>query len=248
LAIILHIDTATEFASVCLSDYTNIVSFESNDEQQNHASFLQPAIKKIMQEAKIDLRNIDAISVTNGPGSYTGLRVGLSSAKGLCFALNKPLITLNTLEVMAMASINQELGIGNLELENTLTIGEDSNKFELPSSNLLFCPMIDARRMEVFTGLYTNGLISIKDTQPLILNEDSFSDYLKSETIIFSGSGAAKAKTCITSSNAIFLSVQHSAKNMLTLSLKKFQENNFSDIAYTSPDYGKEFYTIPSKK
>ncbi len=225
MPIILHIDTATEFASVCLSDDTKILSFEANQEQKNHASFLQPAIQKMMLASKIYLKDIDAVSVTNGPGSYTGLRVGLASAKGLCFALNKPLITLSTLEIMATASI------------------EENNQ-----SEFLYCPMIDARRMEVFTALYTKELILVKDAQALILDENSFADYLKSHTIVFSGSGAKKAKTIINSMLAKFSEVQHSAKNMITLSLHKFSENNFSDIAYASPNYGKEFYTIPPKK
>ncbi len=224
MPIILHIDTATAFASVCLAENDIVIAFEANEEQNNHASFLQPAIKKMMLDWKIDLKDIDAISVTNGPGSYTGLRVGLASAKGLCFALNKPLITLSTLEAMVTASI------------------KENNHAEL-----LYCPMIDARRMEVFTALYTNELIFVKNAQPLILDENSFSDYLKNQTIIFSGSGAEKAKKIFQSINAKFTDVQHSAKNMIALSLKKFQENNFSDIAYTSPNYGKEFYTIPPK-
>ncbi len=225
MPIILHIDTATEFASVCLSDDDKILAFEANQEQKNHASFLQPAIQKMMLASKIHLKDIDAISVTNGPGSYTGLRVGLASAKGLCFALNKPLITLSTLEIMATASI------------------EGNNQ-----SEFLYCPMIDAKRMEIFTALFTNELILVKDTQPMIIDENCFADYLKKQTIIFSGSGAEKAKSIIKSSNAIFSDVHHSAKNMIALSIHKFQKNNFSDIAYTSPNYGKEFYTIPPKK
>ncbi len=224
MAIILHIDTATEFASICLSDGLNILGFEAHQEQKNHASFLQPAIKKMMQEAKVDLKNIDAISVTNGPGSYTGLRVGLASAKGLCFALQMPLITLNTLEVMATAAI------------------EENN-----NSDFLYCPMIDARRMEVFTALYTNELTLIKDIQPLILEEKSFSDYLKTEKIIFSGSGAVKFKSIEDSENAVFSEVQHSAKNMLSLALNKFNKKEFADVAYASPNYGKEFYTTAKK-
>ena len=262
MAIILHIDTATEFASVCLSDKLNILAFEANIEQKNHASFLQPAIKKIMQEMNISLIDIDAISVTNGPGSYTGLRVGLASAKGLCFALNKPLILLNTLEVMAEASKDWLMTIGEKDLENeekiltnieqrilnkeVLTRNKTNEKQE--TSTTLFCPMIDARRMEVFTALFTSELIYVKSTHPLILDENKFADYLKNQTIIFSGSGAEKAKLIFKSTNAKFSNVQHSAKSMIAIALNKFKDKSFSDIAYATPNYGKEFYTIPSKK
>ncbi len=225
MAIILHIDTATEFASVCLSDNLKILVFECNQEQKNHASFLQPAIKKMMLDANIDLKNIDAISVSNGPGSYTGLRVGLASAKGLCFTLNKPLITLHTLEVMAVASI------------------EENNH-----SNFLYCPMIDARRMEVFTALFTSELVLVKETCSIILSEKSFADYLKNQQIIFSGSGAEKAESIIHSNHATFSRIQHSAKSMISLAYKKFLLKDFNDVVYTIPNYGKEFYTIAAKK
>lgn len=133
MPLILHIDTATNYASICISKDDVVLGFEENAEQKNHASFLQPAIKAMFAKCNFNLSDIDAVAVTNGPGSYTGLRVGLASAKGLCFALNKALILLNTLQVMAAASI-------------------ESKKEE--DIDILFCPMIDARRMEVFTALY----------------------------------------------------------------------------------------------
>ena len=136
MAFILNIDTATEYAGVCISDAGNILAKEESNEQKNHAIFVQSAIKKILSELALKPVSIAAIAVTQGPGSYTGLRVGLASAKGLCYALNKPLILINTLEVMALASI-----------EATKISGTDISKF-------LFSPMIDARRQEVFTALY----------------------------------------------------------------------------------------------
>ena len=226
MPLILNIDTATEFASICLSRNGVVIGFEENKEQKSHASFLQPAIKKMMYDVQCTLYDVDAIAVTNGPGSYTGLRVGLSSAKGLCFALNKPLILLNTLKVMAN--------------------GISKNEGEV--SNLVFCPMIDARRMEVFTALYNKNLEYLLQPTAMILDEISFVEVLSNNKIIFSGSGSEKFKEITKNNNAIFTNVQYSAKNMVQLSEQMFAEKQFADLAYSSPDYCKEFYTPMGKK
>lgn len=231
MALILNIDTATEFASVCISNENEIIAYEENLEQKSHASFLQPAIKKAMDNIQLAMKDIDAIAVTNGPGSYTGLRVGLASAKGLCFALNKPLILLNTLEVMAFASI-EELEIRNKELVN----------------QTLFCPMIDARRMEVFTALYDKDLNALIAPCAMILDSQSFADELAKNKIVFSGSGSSKLQELNFGNNAITSNVLYSAKNMIELSLKKYQQKDFADLAYSTPDYHKEFYTPMGKK
>lgn len=234
MALILNIDTATEFASVCVSNENEIIAFEENLEQKGHASFLQPAIKKIFDEYEVLLDDLDAISVTNGPGSYTGLRVGLASAKGLCFALNKPLMLLNTLDVMALASI-EEFGIQTSNI-----------KHQTP--NLLFCPMIDARRMEVFTALYDKDLKSKLPPCAMILDPQSFAEELRNNTIVFSGSGSSKLQELNFGGNAIVSTVQYSAKNMTQLSLAKYRNNDFADLAYSAPDYHKEFYTPMGNK
>jgi len=146
----------------------------------------------------LQLKDIDAIAVTNGPGSYTGLRVGLSSAKGLCFALNKPLILLNTLEVMALASIEQ------------------------PENSTLFCPMIDARRMEVFTALYDRNLSVVIAPCAMVLDNQSFIDKLANNKIVFSGSGSSKLQELNLGDNAIISSIQYSAKIWCNFHLKIF--------------------------
>ena len=247
MPLILNIDTATEFASICLSRDAVVIGFEENKEQKNHASFLQPSIKKLMEISEWDLSDIDAISVTNGPGSYTGLRVGLASAKGLCFALNKPLILLNTLEVMGLASRIMGLGIGNLELgkdEQTRNTTNDKQQ----TRNLLFCPMIDARRMEVFTALYDAELNEILKPTAMILDNNSFSNELANYQIMFSGSGSFKMKELQLNNNASFSGVQYSAKDMIALSEKMFEQKMFADLAYAAPNYHKEFYTTAIKK
>ena len=222
MSLILNIDTATEYASVCLSKGNLVLAFRENNIQQTHASFLQLAIQQLLIDSNIELAAINAIAVTIGPGSYTGLRVGLASAKGLCFALNIPLITINTLDVLANAIIQSD---------------------DFSSKNKLICPMIDARRMEVFTALFTENLASLSPTQSVILNEKSFEQELLNNSIIFCGSGAKKFADIIQNSKAEFDYTKHSAKNMISLALQKFETNSFSSIAYTTPLYGKEFYS-----
>jgi len=218
MALLLNIDTATEQAGVCLSKDGEILALEETPGQKNHASFIQPAIQRVMQASGHNLSSIDAVAVTAGPGSYTGLRVGLSTAKGLCYALGKPLIMINTLEVMATASI--------------LANGEE---------NVLFCPMIDARRMEVFTALYTANRQTILPPTAMVLNETSFQNELSSTTIIFSGSGSTKAKI-IQHPNAVFCNTQYSVKHLAVLALLSYNASRFASLAYSEPFYLKEFY------
>lgn len=242
MSLILNIDTATDFASICLSKDNDVLCYAENREQKNHASFLQPAIQNLVQNAGYTLNNIDAIAVTIGPGSYTGLRVGLASAKGLCFALNKPLIALNTLQVIANSVV------GNLELVISKNTIMPNSQFPIPNSQFLFCPMIDARRMEVFTALYNANLNEVLPTQALILDEKSFAVELMENKMVFCGNGSDKFQNILKNNNASFSSVEYSAKNMVSLSYKKFMEKDFADLAYSSPFYGKEFYTTTPKK
>jgi tRNA threonylcarbamoyladenosine biosynthesis protein TsaB len=182
-----------------------------------------------MEAAGHALTSIDAVAVSNGPGSYTGLRVGLSTAKGIAYALDKPLILVNTLVVIAAAAIR-----------NVMTM----------SSNALaplFCPMIDARRMEVFTAVYDRELKEILAPCPMILNESSFDKLLQQHSIVFTGSGSEKFKTVIENNNAIFLNIQHDAGHMSTISEKLYLLKSFADKAYSEPYYLKEFFTPAGK-
>ncbi len=223
MALLLNIDTATEYASVCLSEDDKIVSILESRDQKNHASFIQPAIEKICQTTGIKLKDLNAISVTSGPGSYTGLRVGLSSAKGLCYALNKPLILVNTLEVMVQAA---------------MAAYQAANE-----DNILFCPMIDARRMEVFTAIYDKHFQFIMPPCALILTENSFEEELSCHTLIFSGSGSFKMKKLPLHINGIFVDTIYNASNLADRAIKAFQKKQFSNLAYSEPAYLKEFYT-----
>jgi len=246
LYLLLNIDTASEHASVCISDNATVLAIEQNSDQKNHATFIQPAIKKLFSTTNHQLSTIDAVAVTAGPGSYTGLRVGLATAKGLCYALHKPLILINTLEVMAQASIDETVnqsatGNWQLTLENQKMA--TGNK-QPATDNILFCPMIDARRMEVFTALYDVYLQPLVQPSAVILYEHTFKEYLDNHQVVFSGSGHIKFKNIVHHPNAIFTDVQHHAGHLALLAVNAFEQKHFADIAYSEPFYLKEFFTV----
>jgi tRNA threonylcarbamoyladenosine biosynthesis protein TsaB len=226
LALILNIDTATELASVCLTENEKPLSYRENEHQKEHASFVHLAVQQVMAEVRKDLAEVDAIAVTSGPGSYTGLRVGLATAKGLCFALNKPLITIGTLEVMTRAALNQ--------------LGESS-------SDLLYCPMIDARRMEVFTAIFNSRMEVILEPQALIISEETFQQYLKDKNVVFFGSGSEKLKKILANEKAMFAHVVATAKDLGALANHEYSGKKFADIAYSSPNYLKEFHSTQTE-
>lgn len=233
MALILNIDTATENASICLAQNGNVLALAESTEQKNHASFLQTAIQKVLIENSVNINELDAIAITNGPGSYTGLRVGLASAKGICYALNKPLITLNTLQVMAWAAREE---------------GQQNNLLANANLPVLFCPMIDARRMEVFTALFNQEMTEVLATTSMILDERSFDNYLKKFTLVFSGNGCSKIKNILKNSNAWFFDCTYSAASMVDLSEFQYSLKSFAVLAYSEPFYAKEFYNLPPKK
>jgi len=224
MAFILNIDTAVDVASICLAKDGKLLSIDKNvrehslgESQKDHASWLHIAIKEIFEKNNLELGSVDAIAVTGGPGSYTGLRIGLATAKGICFALNKPLISLNTLLVMAYAAKDE-------------------------SADLL-CPMIDARRMEVFTAIYTKELQIVKEPAAMTLNENSLDEYLLNNSICFFGNGSNKFRTIKKHEKAVFIDLKADASSMISLSEKKFAEKEFADLAYAEPLYLKEFYS-----
>ena len=227
LPLILHIDTATEFASICLTKGETILGMHSCLDQKKHGAFVQPAIQELMQETGLTLSQLDAISVSEGPGSYTGLRVAMASAKGLCYALNKPLITINTLKIIAQAALEQE---------------------DQAHPNAIYCPLIDARRMEVFMALYSPALEPVSAPEARILDQDSFKDLLPNQVVIFTGSGAPKLQAILVHPNAVFNTVQHSAKQLARLANRAFADQIFANLAYCEPFYLKAFYSVPAKK
>jgi len=225
MALLLCIDTSTTHASVALARDEELLCIKVNQQQKDHASFLQPAIKEIMLETNLRLADVEAIAVTSGPGSYTGLRVGFSSAKGLCYALQIPLIAISTTEVMSAAA---------LQLINEQT--------EKPDTFVL-CPMIDARRMEVFTAVYSSELKKIAANSAMILDAGSFSELLQKSPVYFFGNGADKWKNICHHPNARFIDVLWDAKDMIHLANTSFNNSSFTSLAYSVPDYGKDFHT-----
>ena len=219
MSFVLNIDTSTENATVSIAQDGNIMQSAVNNNQKEHATFLHETIKNILASTSININSIDAVAVTEGPGSYTGLRVGMSTAKGLCFALQKPLITICTLKMMAKDSIISH-----------------TNQADF------FCPMIDARRMEVFTAVFTNKLESVLDPCAMILDEHSFTEMLTQNKIAFLGNGSFKFKAIATNPNALFLPNMDYRKALALLSFEYHQKGIFSDLALSEPKYIKEYF------
>lgn len=217
MALILHIDTALQTGSVCLGRDGRSIAYKENAEQGQQAVWLHSAIKQIMNDCNLQLSDLDAIAVSNGPGSYTGLRIGLSAAKGICYTLNIPLICVNTLQVMAAAVAHE---------------AED-----------LICPMIDARRMEVYTAIYDKHLNIVEKPHALVLQENSFYEILQRRKVLFTGDGVLKFKNLTTFSKLICNNNRFNAFHLLSLSLQMYQRSQFADLAYTEPEYIKPVYT-----
>ena len=221
---ILNIDTSLETAAVTICCDGLIQGTRKSENQKDHASFLEPAIQSLVKEAGIQLNDLSAIAVVYGPGSYTGLRVGMSSAKGLCYALNKPLILLNNLEVLTTAALRKYN--------------------EIPARwTSLFCPMIDARRMEVFTAVYKKDMEKMIKPCAMIVDEGSFTDLLKNNSILFFGNGSNKLKRLIRDKKAVFDDVEINASELIKISNKRFRIEDFNSVAYTEPLYIKQFHT-----
>lgn len=223
MSLILQIDTATEKAQVSIAKDAFILQSLCNDSQKDHGSFLQPAIAQLVKDTGVTLQEIDAIAVTWGPGSYTGLRVGMSSAKGLCFALNKPLIAINTLEVLAASALLNEAG-------------------KQVKAQTLLCPMIDARRMEVFTAIYDSRLQTILPPCAMVIEATSFAHYFTTNTLLFIGSGAKKMESACNNPAAGFSLVGIDPAAMAKIAEKNYTEKSFVSVAYSEPFYIKEFH------
>ena len=219
---ILCLETSTKVCSAAVGHNGKILALkESSDEKFSHAENLTIFIEEVCSQANISLKNIDAASVSKGPGSFTGLRIGVSTAKGLCYALEKPLIAVNSLEAMAAGCRHQS---------------------SVASHQSLFCPMIDAKRMEVYCAVYDEQLKEIKKTSAEIINENSFFDLLEKNKIYFFGDGSEKCKSKIKHPNAVFLdNVNPSAQFMYRIAEKYLAEKRFEDLVYFEPFYLKDF-------
>jgi tRNA threonylcarbamoyladenosine biosynthesis protein TsaB len=220
--IILHLETSTNVCSVALSENSVCIFKKSNTEGMNHAALLSVFIAEALEILKPEGKKLDAVAVSSGPGSYTGLRIGVSTAKGLCYGLDVPLIEVSTLEVLAVEALKQ---------------------FQ-SAENTLFCPMIDARRMEVYAAFYNKKGEQKREISADIITSDSYTELLKDHVVYFFGNGAEKCKTTITHSNAHFIdNLVPLAENMISLAEKQFEAKQFADTAYFEPFYLKEFQT-----
>ncbi|HNP19600.1 MAG TPA: tRNA (adenosine(37)-N6)-threonylcarbamoyltransferase complex dimerization subunit type 1 TsaB [Fulvivirga sp.] len=224
MAIILSIETSTPTCSIAVHKDNELLAKISINRAQSHSSVLNPSIEAILKFCDLNLTDLSAVAISKGPGSYTGLRIGTSTAKGLCFSLCIPLIGINTLEALA----KQVTGIN--------------------ISGSWLCPMLDARRMEVYTMLLTPELERLVDTHPLILDHESFYSQLDSQSILFFGNGSNKFQTMIDHPNAHFINnVFPNAQNIGELASERFEKEEFEDLAYFEPFYLKEFKATKPK-
>lgn len=226
MALILNIDTSTSVCSVALAKDSGIIAIKENNEGLNHSVLLGSYIDNILRENGMDVHQLDAIAVSMGPGSYTGLRIGISMAKGLCFGAGIPLIAVPTLQALAgsVSSIIQE--------------------------DAWYCPMIDARRMEVYTAFFDRNNRTMIDTKAEIIDENSFATILSEHKVYFFGNGSCKIKNILTTPNAHYIEkAETSAAHLVPLAEILFKQKQFVDTAYFEPFYLKDFVaTTPKNK
>ncbi|TAF45804.1 MAG: tRNA (adenosine(37)-N6)-threonylcarbamoyltransferase complex dimerization subunit type 1 TsaB [Sphingobacteriales bacterium] len=225
MAIILLIETATQCCSVAIAQDGALLYKKELNEQNVHAGLITLFIDEVINNSIADYAKIDAVAVSRGPGSYTGLRIGVSTAKGLCYALDKPLIAVDTLQAMAYGFKAQ---------------------YKIEDDKIRLCPMIDARRMEVYCALYDVKGILVLPTEAKIIDEYSFSNKLNEHKIYFFGDGASKCGNALSAqSNAIIVdNFINSAEDMCALAYQKFIANQFENVAYFEPFYLKEFIVL----
>ena len=233
---IILIETSTALCSVALAKNGQITAYRESSAPKAHASLTAVFIQEILDECGLSLADCDAVCVSKGPGSYTGLRVGVSTAKGLCFGSGKPLLAVGTLDTLvAQAQMADQAG------------------HDLIGAPKFIIPMIDARRMEVYAAVFTSGegapsYTQITETAPAIIDESSFAEYLEQGACLFIGDGAGKCADVIKHPNAHFCQCHPKASSMLNPAMAAFNEKRFEDVAYFEPFYLKEFVATVSKK
>lgn len=225
MTLILNIETATHICSVSLSQNGETIAYKENSEDKTHAELLTVFISELFENSHLSIKNLSAVAISEGPGSYTGLRIGTSVAKGICFGLNIPLISISTLEAMAF---------GALDSKNTFD---------------LYCPMIDARRMEVYCSIFNSKRETQTAIEAKIIDEDFLKNELEHKSILFFGTGAEKCRTALRSKNAHFTDgVYISSKHMSKIAFEKYLNKKFVNLAYFEPFYLKEFQALKSEK
>jgi len=216
---ILLIETSTPICSVALANGAELLAIRENHEGLSHATLTAIFVEEVMKEANVKLENLDAVAISKGPGSYTGLRIGVSIAKGLCYALNKPLIAVSSLQALAQTAAKHY------------------------DENQLFVPMIDARRMEVYSAVYNAKNECLRNVQADVVDENSYADFAKNQSLILLGDGAKKCEEIFKNNPQIRIdeTLKISAKNMISLAQTAFENKDFVDVAYFEPFYLKDF-------
>ena len=227
---IILIETSTALCSVALTEDGAVTAYRESSAPKAHASLTAVFIQELLSERELTLADCDAVCVSMGPGSYTGLRVGVSTAKGLCFGSGKPLLAVGTLDTLVAQATDVIPGEGE----------------ESPGYRFII-PMVDARRMEVYTAVFENGR-QITETAPAIIDENSFAEYLEQGPCLFIGDGAGKCADVIKHPDATFCQCWPKASAMLEPALAAYKEKRFEDVAYFEPFYLKEFVATVSKK
>ena len=225
---IILIETSTALCSIALAENGKVTAYRESSAPKAHASLTAVFVQEVLAERGVTLADCNAVCVSMGPGSYTGLRVGVSTAKGLCFGANKPLLAVGTLDTLVAQS-------------STSTEAEANSEYRY------IVPMIDARRMEVYAAVFENGR-QITETAPAIIDENSYAEYLEQGPVLFIGDGAGKCADVIKHPNAHFCQCHPKASSMLQPATEALHNGDFKDVAYFEPFYLKEFVATVSKK
>lgn len=226
MAFLLHIESTSTVCSIAISENETLIAIKEVNDGFSHAENLHFFIQDVLKQSGLNINQLGAISISSGPGSYTGLRIGFASAKGLAYALKIPLIKVDTLKSLSKSVI-------------------DSVK-----RDAYYCPLIDARRMEVYYALHTNDLTELQKPNNLVITQESINIFVLDKAIYFFGDGLEKSKLALNTLKEIYFveNIMPSAKHLIPLAYQKFNENDFEDLAYAEPFYLKDFFfTTPSK-
>lgn len=231
MSLILCIETGTDICSVGIARDGELVSLRESDEGRDHAKKVGVFVDELLRETGISPDELDAVAVGMGPGSYTGLRIGVSFAKGLCYGLGIPLVAVGSLDALAAVAI-EDYDAGILDVDNW--------------ENAVLCPMVDARRMEVYTRLYDTKGNALSDVTAEVVTEQTFADVRRERQLVMFGNGAAKCREVL--HDATYINITPSARGLARLAEQRLSAGQTEDIAYFEPFYLKDFIVIPSKK
>lgn len=235
MALILSIETGTDVCSVALANDGELMALRESDEGRDHAKKVAVFVDELLRETGVQPDDLDAIAVGKGPGSYTGLRIGVSFAKGMCYALGIPLIAVGSLEALTRVAM-EDYDAGIVDIE------------EYDWNTAYLCPMVDARRMEVYASIFNTQGESLSDVTAEIITEGSFGEWRGDDARKFVIFGNGAKKSCEVLSDAVYVDVTPSARGIVRLAEDMFNASKFEDIAYFEPFYLKDFMVIPSKK